>query len=82
MEAAKQGCLSRDMSRVRRAKGVRSCDLCGLPFAFFNSNARFCSSRCRKRWSRGHRSLATIHRAATGLFNGHLADRCDADFSN
>lgn len=76
------GSLLRDMSRKRRAKGVRVCKLCGLPFAFFNTSARFCSSRCRQRYHRGHRSLSTINRRAAFLFCGHLSDRPDADFAN
>jgi hypothetical protein len=77
-----QGRAQRDMSRKRQAKGCRLCCLCGIPFAFFNARATFCSSRCRQRWHRGHRSLDTIHRAAAGFFAGHLSDRCDADFSS
>jgi hypothetical protein len=82
MEAREHGSLLRDMSRKRRAKGCRQCKLCGVPFAFFNSTRKFCSPRCRQRWHRGHRSLATIQRAAAGFFNGHLSDRSDHQFSN
>jgi protein-arginine kinase activator protein McsA len=79
---AGEGCLLRDMSRKRKAKGCRACELCGIPFAFFNESAKFCSSRCRQRFHRGHRSLDTIRRVARGFFNGHLSDRIDADYSN
>jgi hypothetical protein len=77
-----QGSLLRDMSRKRKAKGVKLCALCGLPFAFFNLNAKFDSPRCRQRWHRGHRSVATIQRAATAMFNGHLSDRPESNFTN
>jgi hypothetical protein len=82
MDAQQQGSLLRDMSRKREAKGCRQCKLCGQPFAFFNKSACFCSSRCRQRWHRGHRSLLTIRRAAMGFFCGQLADRPDSSFQN
>jgi len=72
----------RDMSRIRGEKGCRICQLCGIPFGFKYRSKRFCSARCRQRHHRGHRSLATITRAAAFHFNGHLSDLPDSTFFN
>jgi protein-arginine kinase activator protein McsA len=77
-----QGSLLRDMSRKRKAKGVKLCALCGLPFAFFNNSAKFDSARCRQRWHRGHRSIYTVHRAAKHFFCGQLSDQPESNFVN
>jgi hypothetical protein len=62
------------MTRQKKAKGIRACVLCGIPFDFFRSTARFHSSLCRKRWQRGHRRVGSICRRSLFILNGQLSD--------
>ena len=38
----------------------RECAICGAAFTAVRSDARFCSSRCRKRWAREPVNLAPV----------------------
>jgi hypothetical protein len=82
MDDAGKEAVSVTCHATTRAKGTKLCTLCGLPFAFFRKHARFCSSRCRQRHHRGHRSLATLRRRALHFFGGQLSDYPDYPFAS
>jgi hypothetical protein len=54
-----------DLGRARRSARRKPCTICGAPFDYARSSARYCSAACRKMAERRSRSTFTFAGSAT-----------------